>query len=543
MKSSYHWLRQSFIEHKWLAIAGVVLVFALFVFLFSRAGSNEAGVATPDETARQVRVASISALSSSGEGLTLLGELRSQSEAELRIVRGGEVTAVHVQAGDSVSAGTVLASVKNSAEQAAVTQARGALSAAQAQLDKLRAGTRQEDLDVLASQEVGASQSLTEANAAAVNAFRQAYTLAESAVFGTADNFFRNPRTVRPNFAPISANIEEARALEDERVEIGDLLETWKADTVTVSAGNAVNSLESARTRLNRVKQFLDQVSIMISRQEIRDDLTQETIDAQEASILAARQSIDAALAAVSGASSGITAARQGADVAGAQLERAQAGERPEDIRAAEAAVTQAQGSVQAALASLEQTLIRTPISGTVSTLNLTQGGFAPVGGIAAVVSNDNALEIEAFVAGDTKDRIAVGDQALIEDRYTGVVTTVEPGLDPITKKSRVTIGLTDPNAQLTNGQFVSISVRPSTEDVAPVAGEEFAIPITAIKILADGYAVFTVDENNILVEHPITEGPIVGDAMLVSDIDPNLQIVADARGLRAGDSVIPADL
>ena len=67
-------------------------------------------------------------------------------------------------------------------------------------------------------------------------------------------------------------------------------------------------------------------------------------------------------------------------------------------------------------------------------------------------------------------------------------------------------------------------------------------LPIAAVKMLPDGAAVFTVNASSTLESHAVQLGALMGDRVnIASGITPNLQIVTDARGLKAGDAVLIA--
>jgi hypothetical protein len=119
---------------------------------------------------------------------------------------------------------------------------------------------------------------------------------------------------------------------------------------------------------------------------------------------------------------------------------------------------------------------------------------------------------------------------------YDGTVTSVAPGLDPVTKKARVTIGIEE-QVELVNGSFVEVLILGSDDVVTEIT--EYSVPITAIKVLPRGLAVFTLSDENRLTPVPIEEGPIIGSKMiLLGDVAPDLKIVTDVRGFREGDKV-----
>jgi hypothetical protein len=59
------------------------------------------------------------------------------------------------------------------------------------------------------------------------------------------------------------------------------------------------------------------------------------------------------------------------------------------------------------------------------------------------------------------------------------------------------------------------------------------------VKLRVDGRAVFSVDGDGRLVAHPVEVREVRGDRIeVLTDLDPGLRIVADARGLSEGESV-----
>lgn len=519
-----------------LAVLLVLVVATGAYFVFRKTSKDE--VATATET-RAVKLVSVASLTEEGAPLTLTGEVRSSSEAELRAEAGGQVTGVYVKAGQYVGAGTILAETENAAQRASVQSAKGALDAARANLQKTRVGARTEDRTNVAAQEQGARTSLEQARIAGKNAFGQSYTSAQDAIQAKTDTFFTSPLTVRPQFKINSATYDEQVVIQDERVALGDELETWQKETQTLSAnGDVASALSRAQTRLTRIKRFLDSIGLYISKQQTSSK-TAEDIATDKATINAARTEVDGALSSVTAAQQALAGAQSGAVAAASAQEKVAAGAQPEDIQLSEAAVTQAQGAYNAALAGLEKTRVRTPIAGQVSTISAKSGDYITPGTTVAVVANKAGLEIETFVSADTKNRVNVGDSVLIDGSYKGIVTNVEPGLDPVTKKSRVHVGLSGAT-DLTHGQFVDLVITSdSTTPASAKRSDGFYIPISAIKVLPSSLVVFIVTASSTLESHTIKEGSIIGDTMIIKEgITSDMDIVLDARGHNDGDVV-----
>ncbi len=525
-------------NHPRTSILVVVLIVVAGITLL-RDGTNENAVETNSPT--PVHVATVGALARDTEPLVLLGEVRSVSQAELRAQKSGEVTQVYARADQVVPAGAILAEIDSAAERAVVLSAQGAVAAAEAQLEKTITGARSEDRVSAAAGTQGATISLAAAEESARTTYSQAYALAADAVFAQADDFFSDVYTVDPSFRVRSAEFDERQMLEKERVAIGELLRAWnEATKVALPAADLDRLLAEAHADLSRISSFLNQISTFISEQELTTDLTTGDKAAQEAQMAGARSAVAGARGSVTSARTALANAVSTQVTASFGESKIAVGARSEDIAVAEAAVTQARGTLASASAALENALIRTPIAGTVTTLNVSRGDYVSMQDSIAVVANPGALELEAFVTGPTLERIAVGQSVLIEGTYTGTVTTRSPGLDPQTKKSRITVALPR-DADLVNGSFAELAI---LEDENAHGGTQaetgtFAIPITAVKVLPRGFAVFTVNESQAVEAISIVEGPIIGAKMLVSEgLRSDVVIVTDVRGIKEGDTV-----
>jgi HlyD family secretion protein len=522
----------------------VLLVLAILIG-FGVFGSTDE---TPKEAPNNSRIPSVTlatprALITEAEPLVLLGEVRSTSEAELRTQKSGEVVRVNVAAGQFVGAGTILAEIENASERASLLSAQGAVAAAEATLQKTRAGARSEDRQTATAAAEAAAIALAQAEESARSAFSQAYSLAQDAVYARADDFFTDPFTARPSFRIRTANVDESTELEKVRVELGDMLEAWQAVAATTIPSNELDTrLSEAQRDLEKVKAFVNRINGFVAEQEVDVNLSSSAKSAQEATISAAVTGTDSARSVVVAAVNGLASARSANTSASFSESKLVVGERPEDIAAAEAAVLQAQGSLASARAAFENSVIRTPIAGTVKTLAVTRGDFVQAFESAAIVANDGGVLVEAFVSSDAKSRIAVGDAVLVSGTMDGTVSTIEPGLDPVQKKSRVTIAVADEaSALLTHGEFVEVAILKGGEERTAIdTTRGIPVPITAVKVLPAGLVVFTVEDNR-LQALSVTEGPIIGTAMFVAgeNISLETRIVTDARGLSEGDEVV----
>ena len=355
-------------------------------------------------------------------------------------------------------------------------------------------------------------------------------TSADDAVRNKVDQFIEDPDGVRPDIVAAGSDYFVRTRAEETRADLNQLFEDW---TSSISSLDSIDSSEAllvyvlnAQSNLEEIREFLDDIAIVVSGYEPTNSLTQSTIDKWRNDVAIARSNVNSSLSSLISSYNSLRS----------QVDSVTVGE---DILAAEAQVTQAEAGVLSAQASLEKTIVRSPISGEINQINIELGDFVSSFEEVAVVANNNALEITTFINEEDKKSIAVGSSVNIEGDIDGVVTRIAPALDRSTGKIEVAIGVEDDENSLVNGQSVSIEIeRVGNQDV--VDSGVITIPISALKITSDNNFVFTVSNESKLIAHKVDVGSIVGEKIIIRDgISPTMEIVLDARGLREGQEVI----
>jgi len=495
----------------------VVLVIVLVITGFYLKTSHKATVTSVQLDQKTVSLAAVGNMKGGDTSLSILGTVESTHEARLQAEASGRVTSVRVHLSDVVGAGTVLATIENSRESAVLLQAQGAYEAA-------RAGANAGDVGL-----AQAERAEKEARTAAQNTYRSAFTTADSVVHSTLDQLFSSASTPLPGLRIDGRG--SADALNAERVAVGTLLASWRTEVESDQNGNnAEMLLASADTNTRRIASFATSLSNLYAKDiEVKSGIPSDLM-AVGPQLTAARGQLDGTLAALSGSRSALS---------GAATALAQAKISAQDGTASltDAQLTQALGALRLAQANYEKTIVRTPIGGTVQSLTIKEGTSIALGQPAAIVSNESAREIVAYVSESDAALYSVGTKVMIENSIEGVVTQVASAIDPLTKKVEVRIGMNDDKNLLTNGQSVTVTAKATT--ATAVADTTLRLPIIALKMTPDGAIVFTVDNDKKLVQHAVVLGAILGDTVVIaSGIDASTSIVTDARGLRAGETV-----
>lgn len=475
---------------------------------------------------KTVVLKSVRELSSGEADLSVVGEVTSRSEATILAESSGKVTRVSASLGDYVGTNSIIATLENARERAQVLQAQSALDSARIALSRAESASRNQ------STTAGSAQtSLELARSGAVNSLLSAYASMDEAI-KTTDGVFSNPQSTTPSFTIDTSASRLSDELENRRVDIQDIIETNAQLSRTVnSSSNLELLLTNAETDLRSIRAYLDTMNEALSR-AIGDGAT--TAATYKTYAGNARTSVTASLAAMTAAKQSLKTSASQQTIANENLDSGT----QNDIAAARAGVRQAEAGLALAQASLEQTIIRAPIAGTINFIDLKVGNSVSMNTPVARVANNNALEVVAEVSELDRTAFVVNSPVSVEDS-TGVVTKVAPGLNPITKRIEVRIAITG-DASFVDGQ--SVRVRVARNAFADTASGPLTLPLSVLKITADGPVVFTVEEG-VLVAHPIKEGNLIGDRIVILEgVTADMILVEDARGLKAGTRVTVAE-
>lgn len=482
-----HWYRRGSIWRKVL-VAGALIALLFVLFSSPEDGAEDNALSS----GRFVTLAPVKDLAGVETASTIVGTVRAATGADVLAKTGGTLTSVNTKIGATVSSGAVIASIENASERAAVLSAEGAYEAALA---------------------ARSSRSLSDTERAARDAYQSAYTELDTILEDDLGLFFGEPTTMGPKFLLDGASYDESSQFSRERKEIEDDVTRFKANHETASTQDPETLIDEAEALGRQIQAFLNLLSELVYE---TDSLA---TPAQTEALNSARSGINALLAQTTAARAGLRADTVGTTAG------------------ADAAVKQALGALRAAEANLEQTIVRAPIGGRVDFLPIRVGDYVAPLQHVATLSQSGALEVVAYVPENERELLTIGSTVMIDDTIPGVVTTVSPALDPVTKQTEVRIAV-DGGASLIGGQSVRLSIQGAATSTDQVASGPLMLPLASVKLRAGDRIVFSV-ENDRLVAHSVTVGDVRGDRIeILSELSPELHIVTDARGLAEGELV-----
>lgn len=488
----------------------IILIAALTAAYFLLSGTSQPDDST--EVLKTVRTASISSFD--GESSVFVtGTVEAVDQATLKAESSGQVTAVNVKLGQTVTAGSVLATLENASERAALLQAEGVYESA-------LAGAAQSNVSVSEAQ-----NALDISKNSALSSVRSALNVAEDTVFNSFDQFFANPNSQTPGLRLTGTSY--TATLNTDRVALQTTMSTWSNTVTSLQVDDdlftAINVAEKNITELSLIA---DKFIALFNNYD-GNTYSDSEIDTFSSDFNTLKTTLNSTLSSLSAAH---TSLKNSNDT----LERVRISSTEGDVSSANAQVKQALGALRSAQANLAKTIISTPIAGEVNTLNIKVGDYVNNSELVATVANNQALEITAYIGEEDRNDLEIGQTLFIEDSIEGVVTAISPAVDPLTRKVEVIIA-TESN-ELANGDTVKITIAKDTKQTSETSN--YVVPITAIKFSDTAGSIYTVD-NNTIIAHPVEIGRIVGSSVeIISGVDSSMNIVVDARGLTPGEEV-----
>ncbi len=290
---------------------------------------------------------------------------------------GGRITDIAVDEGDPVTLGQPLVTLDDAALLAQVKQAQAALSAAEANLAQVKAGTRREAIDA-------AEAALQQAQAERAGA---ALTLS-------------NTLKIRANPQQINAQVDAARsgvALDEQNVTV-------------------------AQTKLAEARYWRDFYDSDKSKHETLDKqigIAQKNLEAAQAQLTGARAQLNALQAMrshpvllqaqVNQASNAYSLTVASEAVAAANVSELKAGPTAEEIVLAEAKVQQAQASLDLAQAYRSRAQLAAPLTGVVAQRSGHAGETVQPGATLLSLVNVDTLDMTIYVPQAQLPRVQIG--------------------------------------------------------------------------------------------------------------------------------------
>ncbi len=498
------------------------------------------------------------------------GSVASTDDLKLSFKTSGKIGVITVKVGDTVSSGQVLATINDPVLNSEVKRTRAKLSAAQADLEKLRAGATSEQISVKRQQVEKAKSDLVSAQIDIENA-RTSESTTRQIYIDTALQDLSNAAFVIRFAADTvyDAILDQGAQASFETTNTSSLLAAGvnydialneveaAQDLKNVAAASSktndiLSALEKMRSALEGTSQLLDNGLTALVGAIVTTNYPQTTIDGFKTSfntrataVTSSKTSIQSSItnltsglqtlkAAVDAALSAQEKASQAVKIAEAELALTQATAEPYEIRQQEAVIAQAQADVASAESKFIDTSVIAPIAGVITAIDKEIGEVTSPNETVIKMIGDSVLIIDVDIPEADINKVSVQDPADItldafgvDKHFRGSITFIEPSERIIQDVVyyRVTIQFDESSTEVKPGMTADVTL--DTDRRVHV----LTIPFRAVALVPDGSKTVRLLINGSPIMTPIVTG-LRGD-------DGDIEIVS---GVVEGDLVITGE-
>lgn len=334
--------------------------------------------------------------------VSVSGKIVATKSVDLSFESSGTVAGVYKQVGDMVTIGQTIAALDSSDLQASRDKARADVLAAKAELAKLQNGESLNSEISINKEQV-------------INSIVSAYTKSDDAIRNKVDQFFTDGQSSGPKIKYTFYNYFNTKnKINDSRLAIGEVLNTFGAMANNLNSTTYTdNSITLAKGYVQKVKIFLDQISLAVNSFEESVDLSKTVLEKYKSDVGIARTNINNAL---------LDLATYEDKLRGSVS----------DIPVLEAKVKSAEANVRNYDAQISKTVLSAPFSGILSLQDSKVG--ESVGAhtkLAAMISSE--LEVEIYIPEISIPGVMLNNKATVKlDAYSdatfdAVVTHIDP--------------------------------------------------------------------------------------------------------------------
>ena len=419
--------------------------------------------------------------------VSVTGNVQPLADVDLAFERGGRVISLSVAVGSKVYAGQYLASVSNADLIASLDQAK-------ANLKKVTAG--------LGDSADQTALNFTQAKTSLADTIRDSYTKADDALRNKIYSLFNDPVKYNARLA-FTTDTFLQEDIEDGKDDISDSLDAWYRILIKTDISLTLETnYNIAKTNLVSLKSLLDKCAEAVnSLDPTSAGVTQTQIDTWKLNISTARTNVNTAIDTLVNSFNSYNSADLALKISG------------NTTLAEEASIEQAEAGVASAEAELAKSIIRAPITGVITNLDVKLGEIISANkNIISIISYGD-YQVESFIPEADISKIKIGDKAKTTLDAYGENTLFETEIIKI-----------DPAATVIDGvPTYKVTLSFVTQDERIKSGMTANLDIlTAEKndvLIVPARAVYTIDGNKYT------------KILLAGDIQKEIQIEVGLRG------------
>jgi RND family efflux transporter MFP subunit len=296
-----------------------------------------------------------------------------------------------------------------------------------------------------------------------------------------------------------------------------DLLYAQK-EKYTSLKSNAVEVLSGAESTL-------DELEVLELSQKRESDSLQSAIRSAKQQVESAKAQLHSARISKESAQEALASAKR---------------QREQQVLSALAAVDDAQGQLRAVENRIQDLEIKAFATGSVIARNVDEGQEVSPGQVLYEIANVDNVKIIAHISPFDVFDIKVGQEAMINNKYQGVISSIVPSADPQTGKVKLEIMPSDDIKALIPQTSVDVSI-PTRKEAEETS---FFVPLKAVIVEQEGSFVFIVkdqeDGRGVAQKVMVETGEVQGTSIEVNKglNNRDLVIVEGAKLVKDGEEV-----
>lgn len=372
----------------------LIIMIGIFVYIKNKAPEEQLFVLTSDNLATA--------------GITVGGTVVAQQEVDLSFETSGRVNQVAKEAGERVYQGEVIASLDTGVMSSNLLKAQADLDAELAKLNEYK----NQEGNGITEVETKKNQLIRE--------IQNSYIVAEDVIKNKTDQFFENPDSRFPKIFFIFDKYDLRNDVNDERYEIGRILDVWQTWAYSVTRENYTEkTITDTKNNISKVQNYLNLVASAANQFEANETYSQSTIDKYKTDTSTARTNMNNTLTDLINAQEAVRSTTS-------------------QIPYQEARVKAARAGVQNFQAELEKAVIRAPFTGLVTKQDAKVGMSAFADQIVVTMISDSNYGLDTYVPEIYIAQIKIGNKAKVTlnsygstQNFDATVTYVDPAASP----------------------------------------------------------------------------------------------------------------
>ena len=441
--------------------------------------------------------------------VSVTGQVKPAEDIDLSFDRGGKISKVNVKVGDKVGQDQVLITLDNAELNAQLAQARAAFESQKAKLDEMTKGTRPEEIQIAQITVDNAQKSLTDAQANLENVKSKADADLKS-TYDSALTSAAKSITVALNSLFILTDIQGAHFLsyDQDSIRLADAkagavflllggIDSGRTskDALNQLNGGAKATVQTAQTNptyenidkalsdvaiaLAEVKTALNAVpvtAVLTSTESTNLSTEKSSINTEVITISGKQQSIavqkSTNTSSIATTESSVNTAKNTLASAEANLALKKAGSTPEQIAAQAAAAKQAQANVLQIQTNIDKTILKAPVSGTVTAVEKKKGETAQMNATIISMINSGQYQIEANISETDIAKIKLQDTCEMtldalgpKEKFTGQIVKIDPAETVVSGVVyyKITSIFNSEDGRIKSGMTVNIDIKTET--------------------------------------------------------------------------------